>query len=162
MSGLKKPLSYLLILAMVSLSLPHYSARAAMVPTEAVIEGAVDGQSDRARLRALVQREDIRAQLQAYGIEPGEALARVDGLSDREAAEIAGRLDELPAGSDAVVYAVLLLVLLFFVLIIMIFVNAVKGVAKGARWILEDMQMEREKERAGQSDNSRPRGTVTD
>ena len=165
-SWLTRPLCHLLILAMVSLSLPHTSARAAMVGTEAAIEGATEARSDRARLRSLVQREDIRAQLQAYGIAPGEALARVDSLSDREVAEIAGRLDELPAGSDAVLYAALLLVLLFFALIIIYFVNAAKvvieGVSEGVKLVLEDMQKHREKEKAsgqaGHTGNFRPAG----
>ncbi len=161
-----KPLCHLLILAMVSLSLPHTSARAAMVGTEAAIEGAPEARSDRARLRGLVQREDFRAQLQTYGIAPGEALARVDSLSDREVAEIAGRLDELPAGSDAAIYAALLLVLLFFALIILYFVNAakaiIKGVSEGVIFVLEDMQMHREKEKAsgqaGHTGNFKPSG----
>ena len=151
---------------MVSLSLPYTSARAAMVGTAAAIEEATEARSDRARLRSLAQREDIRAQLQAYGIAPGEALSRVDSLSDREAAEIAGRLDELPAGSDAAIYAALLLVLLLFALIIVYLVNAakviVKGVSEVVKFVLEDMEMHREKEKAsghaGNTGNFKPSG----
>ena len=165
-SCLTRALCHLLILAMVSLSLPYTSARAAMVGTAAAIEEATEARSDRARLRSLAQREDIRAQLQAYGIAPGEALSRVDSLSDREAAEIAGRLDELPAGSDAAIYAALLLVLLLFALIIVYLVNAakviVKGVSEGVKFVLEDMEMHREKAKAsghaGHTGNFRPSG----
>ncbi|MDH3472906.1 MAG: PA2779 family protein [Rhodospirillales bacterium] len=103
-----KPLCWLLALAMVNLSLPHQAAWAAMLPTEAVIEGplaggtATDGpgarQSDRDRILALLQRDEVRAQLEAYGVGPAEAQARVESLSDREIARIAARLGEEPAG----------------------------------------------------------------
>ena len=99
MSKLKTLLCHLLILAMVSLSLPHTAARAAMVQTESVIEGAADLQSDRARLRTVLQRDAARAQMEVLGVDPHEALARVESLSDQEVAQIAQQLDQLPAGA---------------------------------------------------------------
>lgn len=99
-----KPLTYLVIVAILSLSLPHQPARAAMVATESVIASATDPQakqSERERVRAFLQREDVRAQLQAYGLSPEETIARVDSLTDREIAMIAGKLDQLPAGGAA-------------------------------------------------------------
>ncbi len=99
MSKLKTLLCHLLILAMVSLSLPHTAARAAMVQTESVIEGAADLQSDRARLRTVLQRDAARAQMEVLGVDPHEALARVESLSDQEVAQIAQQFDQLPAGA---------------------------------------------------------------
>ena len=96
--GLTKTVSCLLIAAMLGLSLPHYSARAAMVETETVIRDAPAAQSDRARLRALLSREEARSHLESYGLSRAEALARVDSLTDEEITQIAGKLDELPAG----------------------------------------------------------------
>ena len=90
----------LLIVAMVGLSLPHAPARAAMVSTETVIGGTAQGVTDRDRIRTFLQREEIWAQLEAYGVEQHEALARVDSLTDQEVARIAARLDQLPAGGD--------------------------------------------------------------
>ena len=95
-----RPVCLLLIVAMASLSLPRDAARAAMVSTETVIGGTAQGESDRDRIRTFLQREEIGARLEAYGVEQHEALARVDGLTDREVARIAARLDELPAGGD--------------------------------------------------------------
>ncbi len=46
----------------------------------------------------MLLREEAQQQLEAHGITQEEAVARIDGLSDREVAEIAGKLDELPAG----------------------------------------------------------------
>ena len=95
-----RPVCLLLIVAMACLSLPPHAARAALVSTETVIGGTAQGGSDRDRIRTFLQREEVGARLAAYGVEQHEALARVDGLTDREVARIAARLDELPAGGD--------------------------------------------------------------
>ena len=100
-----KPVSYLLIIAMTMLSLPHHHARAAMVGTEAVIEAELGDSdesisSDRARIKALLQREEVRAQLETYGISAEEAQARIDSLTDGEVAMVADNLDQLPVGGD--------------------------------------------------------------
>lgn len=42
------------------------------------------------------------AQMQAYGISYEEALSRVDSLTDSEIALIAGKLDQIPAGTETV------------------------------------------------------------
>lgn len=102
-----KPVSYLLIIAVTLLSLPPHQARAAMVGTEAVIaaESGISGESissDRARIKALLQRETARAQLEEHGISADEAQTRVESLTDSEIAIVAGNLDQLPAGGDEI------------------------------------------------------------
>lgn len=100
MIGYARPLACLLILAHLSLWLPQHRARAAMVTTEPVITSAAEPQerqSDRQRVRAFLDREEVRAQIEAYGLSPDEAVARVDSLTDREIAEIVDKLDALPA-----------------------------------------------------------------
>ena len=102
-----KPVSYLLIFAMTMLSLPHHQARAAMVGTEAVIaaESGVSAESipsDRARIKALLQREKTGAQLEEYGVSADEAQTWVENLTDSEVAEVADKLDQLPAGGDEI------------------------------------------------------------
>ncbi len=96
-----KPLVALLAAAMVNLSVPQQAARAAMVPTESVIEQSADIRSQRERLREILRREEARAELEALGVDPDEAVVRVDSLSDDEVALIAGQLDQLPAGGQA-------------------------------------------------------------
>jgi len=39
------------------------------------------------------------AHMQAYGINPTEALLRVDSLTDYEIASLAGKMDRIPAGA---------------------------------------------------------------
>ncbi len=102
-----KPVSYLLIIAVTLLSLPPHQARAAMVGTEAVIaaESGISGESissDRARIKALLQREEVRAQLEHQDISADQARAWVDSLTDSEIAIVAGNLDQLPAGGDEI------------------------------------------------------------
>ena len=97
-----KPISRALIVAMIALSAAQYPAEAALVSTESLIGPPTGAESDRARLRELINREDVQAEMEAYGIDSDEALARVDSLSDREIASIARRLDEMPAGQYGV------------------------------------------------------------
>ncbi len=102
-----KPIPRALIVAMIAVSAAQYPAEAALVSTESLIGPQAGAVSDRARLRELINREDVRAEMEAYGIDSDEALARVDSLSDREIASIARRLDEMPAGQYADAYGTL-------------------------------------------------------
>ncbi len=101
MLRLKKLLCILLAASVLCLSLPQYAARAAMVETEHIVEAAAGLQAERAHIRSLLQRQEVRDELAAYGVDPEEAIARVEALSDREIALITERLDSLPAGSSA-------------------------------------------------------------
>ena len=99
------------------LALPHPAAVAALIPTGA----ALDPQNEtdnRAKVMQFLVREDVQAALVAQGIDPAEAAERVGGLTDAEVAQIAGRIDELPAGGIlGVAIAVLLIVLLVVVIL---------------------------------------------
>ncbi len=90
---------------------------AGMIDTNQVIVGA----QARATLRDLVRRSDARSELERIGISPGAALARVDAMTDREVARVAGRIDSLPAGG-ASVWAIVI-GLLIIELIIYFWVN---------------------------------------
>ena len=94
-------------------------AGAAMVTTGQVVgEAAVPG-DDRARIKSLLAREELRGELEALGILPGEAIARIDSLSDEEITMIAGKLNALPAGEGGIgLVLVLLLVILLIVLLV--------------------------------------------
>jgi Fe2+ transport system protein FeoA len=92
-------------------------ARAAMVPTEQVIAQSA-AQSDRERVRSVLAREDVRRQMEAMGIDPEEATVRVAGLSDEEIRQIAGKLDQSPAGQGAVGAIVGAALIVFIILLI--------------------------------------------
>lgn len=75
------------------------TASANIVGTDQAVNHALAEQS-RARIMALVERDEVRAQLQARGVMPEQAQARVNALTDEEVIELSGKLDQLPAGGD--------------------------------------------------------------
>ena len=93
-------------------------AHAAMVSTGDVLSADSSLMTDRDRLNALMQREDIRQEFRRQGVDPNEAAARVAALSDAEVAEISERIDELPAGQSAIGIIIGAVVLIFIVLLI--------------------------------------------
>jgi Family of unknown function (DUF6627) len=110
---LTKPVGHLVIIGLLALSLPVPVAHAGMIGTEAVIN-ASQVQQDRERLRQVLNRDDVKAQLIARGVDPAQVQARVDGLTDQEVQKLAKNMDQLPAGGDALG----LLVFVFVVLLI--------------------------------------------
>lgn len=99
-------------------SLAIVPAQAAMVATGDVITEDASLASDRDRLNALMQRDEVRQELQRQGIDLDEAAARVAALSDAEVAEVTARLDELPAGQSAIGVIVGAAVLVFIILLV--------------------------------------------
>jgi hypothetical protein len=98
-------------------SMPMPRAQAALVTSEDLATQR-SATADRARLNDLMAREDIQRELKNYGISPQEAQARVDSLTDEEVSQVAGRLDQLPAGQSALGVIVGAAVLIFIVLLI--------------------------------------------
>jgi hypothetical protein len=64
------------------------------------------------------QREEVRQQLETLGIDPDEAAQRALSLSDAEVQQIAGQLDQLPAGRDAVGVVITAILIVLLVLLI--------------------------------------------
>jgi len=91
-------------LLIVSLVLP-FPAQAALVSTGSAL-GA-----DRERIARMLDRTEVQAQLQAYGVSAADVKARVAALTDAEAAELAARIDELPAGGVSILGAILIVFL---------------------------------------------------
>jgi hypothetical protein len=102
---------------MLLLSLPQKSAFAGMIGTETVLD-ATRGQEARDYLNRILAREDVQASLVAQGIDPLEAKARVDSLSDAEVVSLADQIEELPAGGSALGIVVGALLIVFIVLLI--------------------------------------------
>jgi hypothetical protein len=106
-----------LIMAAVVLitAMPLGVAQAALITTDQVIGDAAD---ERGRVTAFLQRQDVRAQMVALGVDPAEAAARVASLSDREVRHVAGQIDRLPAGQGVIVALIGAAVLIFVILLI--------------------------------------------
>lgn len=115
---MKRLIAVLLAATFAFQSLIVVPAQAAMVSTGEVITSDSSLASDRDRLNALMQREDVRAEFRRQGVDPDEAAARVAALSDAEVAEITAKIDELPAGQSALGIIIGAVVLIFIVLLI--------------------------------------------
>jgi hypothetical protein len=111
---LSKPVSHLVVLGLLALSLHLPAAHAGMIGTEAVVNAA-QVQQDRERLRDVFNRDDVKAQLIARGVDPAQVQARVDSLTDEEVQSLSDKINQLPAGGDSFLGA---LVFVFIVLLI--------------------------------------------
>lgn len=104
---------YSLIVLFVWAGLSTQAARADIIGTETLIH-EYSAADVRERLEDAVNREDVLAQLQAYGVSPEAAAERVAALTEQEAQQLAVHFEEAPAGGDIV----LLLVIVILILII--------------------------------------------
>ena len=102
---------------MLLLSLPHKSALAGMVGTETVLD-ITRSEEARDYLSKILAREDIQASLIAQGIDPLEAKARVDSLSDAEVVSLTDQIEQLPAGGSALGIILGTALIVFLVLLI--------------------------------------------
>jgi hypothetical protein len=66
---------------------------------------------DRDRITSVLDRADE----QAYGVSPSEVKARIAALTDAEAAELAARIDSLPAGGIGIIGAILVVFLVLLI-----------------------------------------------
>jgi hypothetical protein len=96
---------------------PCQTVLAALVPTETAVQ-ARSAREGRELINGLLSREEVQAQLRLHGIDPLEAKARVDGLSDAEAVDVANRIDQLPAGGSTVGIIVGAILIIFLVLLL--------------------------------------------
>jgi hypothetical protein len=112
MSRFRRILAATLIVSLTGAGLP---AQAGMLPTDTALK---QSSSARERIASALERRDVRTQLEALGVNPADVSARVAALSDDEAAQLATRIDQLPAGGDGVGALVGALVLIFIVLLI--------------------------------------------
>ena len=114
---LRRGVALVLAVVMFVISMPLGVANAALVSTEQVLVVG-DGAEERARVLAFLDRAEVREQIVALGVDPNEAVARVRALSDAQVREIAGQLDELPAGQSAIGAVVGAIVLIFLILLV--------------------------------------------
>ena len=93
-----KPAGVFLTILMLSITIPYQSVFAAMIGTEATLD-STQAQQARVNVKNLLSREDVQSALMAQGIDPLEAKARIDSLSDDEVIQIASEINELSANA---------------------------------------------------------------
>ena len=117
LQSMKKPIAGLVIVALCAFSISWAPAHAAMVSTDEILKQNKQN-LDRDRLTILLDRSDVRKQLEAWGVKSEEAKAWIDSLTDREIAEIVARIDQMPAGGSGLGILVGGALLVFFVLLV--------------------------------------------
>jgi hypothetical protein len=133
---LRVVLALVLVTSLLELGPRARVARAALVSTEHALARSPGADAQRDRLRALFSRADVRRELLALGVDPDAAARRVALLSDAEVADVAGRLEELPAGGSDLVAVLVIIAVVFIVLI---FTDAV-GITDLFPWVNKPQQ----------------------
>ena len=110
-----KLICLLVVLSLFSLNVA--TARAGLVPTEDSI-AVSRAAENRAYVQAQLERDDVRQEMLSQGLNPAEVQQRVDALSDAEVANLANRLQEMPAGGGALGIIVGAALIVFIVLLI--------------------------------------------
>jgi hypothetical protein len=86
------------------------SAQASMITSEQLV--AQSSGAERARLSAYLERADVVARLEQFGVSAADAKARVAAMSDEEALAMSEQIDQAPAGGIIEVIVFIFLVLL--------------------------------------------------
>ena len=114
---ISKPAAVILACHMLLLSGLYQSVSAAMIGTESIF--SVDrGQNPRDALNTLLARKEIQAALTSQGMDPHEAQARIDHLSDDEIGKWVQELDQIQAGGGFFEAFILIAFLTFLILLI--------------------------------------------
>ena len=112
-----RAIGFAMIILTLMTVLPYQTALAALIGTDTVLQ-ADNGKEMRDQIKDFLTREDVRTLFIAQGIDPQEALARVNSLTDSEVAQISHQIDQLPAGGDAIGLIIGLLIIVLLVVII--------------------------------------------
>jgi hypothetical protein len=112
-----KPIACLLTFVFCYFNVLWAPAQAALVTTAQTVQ-ANENERIRAQLRVLLNRADVRNQLESWGVDPAEAQARVDTLTAAELEELATRMETLPAGSGGLAVVAVVLLIAFLVILL--------------------------------------------
>lgn len=112
MSNFKRLVASFLIVATALIGLPM-RAQAAIVSTDTALQSA-ESSAQRERVTEFLTRGDVQKELQANGLSADTALQRVQAMTDQEVAQLAGRIDQAPAGGDilGIVFTIFIILLI--------------------------------------------------
>lgn len=103
MMGARQVIARILIVCMTAMAVPIHS-HAGMLATEQALST-----DHRERVAEALARADVVTGLERFGVSAADVSARVAAMTDEEVAQLAGRIDSLPAGG--IVGAILLVFL---------------------------------------------------
>jgi hypothetical protein len=86
---------------------------AGLISTEQVAQAQAqrDANADRALVLETLQRAEVQSQLQTLGVDSQAAADRVAAMSDQEVSQLAGKIENLPAGGVSWLGVLLVVVL---------------------------------------------------
>jgi anti-sigma factor RsiW len=73
--------------------------------------------AERERVKAMLERDEVRAGLEKHGILASEAAARVDAMTPAEVQQLAGRIDAVAAGGQSTQNLLLILIIILLIII---------------------------------------------
>lgn len=112
----KTPIAACVSAGMILLGTPGL-ASAAMIGTETLASQSLRADTE-SRVQALLARDDVQAQLVAWGVDADQARERAAAMSDAELQQVATVLDQQPAGGGVlVIIGVVFVVLLVLELV---------------------------------------------
>ncbi len=120
MNIVKRLIASVLIASTTLMGIP-LTANAGIVTTDVTLN-ATAAQANRDRVNTFFDREDVRTALQDRGVQRTDALERVQAMSDAEVAQLAGRIDQAPAGGE--------ILGLIFTIFIILLVTDILGLTK--------------------------------
>jgi hypothetical protein len=112
----RKSVAVLVIIALSTFSIISAPAHAAMVNTAEILKQNQDNLACE-RINMFFDRSEVQKHLVAWGVNPDEAKARVDCLSDQEIERISARIDQLPSGGGVLGTIVGAALIIFIVLL---------------------------------------------
>ena len=120
MKNFKQLVASILIFCFTAAGFPM-AAQAHIIATDEVVSvGAASANRD--TVSAFLARDDVRQAMQSQGISPQAATERVNAMSDVEVAQLAGRVDQAPAGGEVLG--------LLFTIFIVLLVTDIMGLTK--------------------------------
>ena len=107
----RRPLALMTLLAFLFTAMLPATPLAGMVGTDTLIEQE-QASVDRDALMEQLERDDIRADLERYGVDADQAMDRVSAMTDAEVQDLTAGLEAHPAGQGVSVTALLLIIII--------------------------------------------------
>ena len=120
-----RPTAIVLMIVLLLVSNAYQSAWAAVIGTETMLQAEKTAES-RAYLRQVIARQDVREMLTAQGVDPREALDRIDSLTDAEVNEIYDQANDLAAGQGVIVFSMIIVGVIIATVLVFNFFNITK------------------------------------
>ena len=116
-----KRFSVYLVVALMAVSFTVGTTEAMFVPAapETQPTPLFDRAADLAKIQKTLESKALQQRLMDFGLSPGNALAKINGLSDEQIHQLAANIDSLQAGgmSSSNLIIILLLIILLLILI---------------------------------------------